>query len=170
MTEELQYFTFNTGMGWVGISSSAAGLLRITLPQPSVEMALQQLGDSLNKAIWSPELSANLAERLIRYFGGDRIDFPDKLDISRASPFQRKVWEASRLIPFGETRSYGWVAKQIKQPGAARAVGQALSRNPLPIIVPCHRVLAGDGKLGGFGGGISLKRQLLSLETSAGID
>jgi len=77
------------------------------------------------------------------------------------------VWQATRLIPYGETRSYLWVAVQIGKPGAARAVGQALGRNPLPVIVPCHRVIAADGGLGGFTGGLEMKRRLLELETTA---
>jgi len=77
------------------------------------------------------------------------------------------VWQATRLIPYGETRSYLWVAVQIGKPGAARAVGQALGRNPLPVIIPCHRVIASDGGLGGFTGGLVMKRRLLELETSA---
>ncbi len=93
--------------------------------------------------------------------------FPDELDLSTATPFQRQVWEKTRLIPYGETRSYSWVAEQIGKPGAARAVGQALGRNPLPIIIPCHRVVASDGKLCGFAGGLGMKRRLLSLEASA---
>ena len=149
--------------------ASAKGLLRTTLPQCSAQEACQQLGDSVSHATWSPHLFKDLTERLRVYFSRHRTTFPDKLDLSRATHFQREVWEITRLIPYGETRSYAWVAKQIKKPRAMRAVGQALSKNPLPIIVPCHRVVASDGKLGGFGGGIELKRYLLSLETPAGI-
>ena len=156
-------------MGWIGISGSTDGLLRITLPQPSIHEVRQLLGDSVSRAIWSPQLFDDLMKRLKVYFSGHRITFPDKLDLSRATHFQREVWEITRLIPYGETRSYAWVAEQIKKPQAVRAVGQALGKNPLPIIVPCHRVVASDGKLGGFGGGIEMKRYLLSLETSVGI-
>jgi len=169
MTQELKYITFNTNMGWVGMLASAKGLLGTTLPQRSAQEACQLLGDSVSHAIWSPHLFKNLMERLKVYFSGHRTTFPDKLNLSRATHFQREVWEITRLIPYGETRSYAWVAKQIKRPKAARAVGQALGKNPLPIIVPCHRVVASAGKLGGFGGGIEMKRYLLSLETPASI-
>ena len=108
-------------------------------------------------------------ERLKVYFSGHRITFPDKFDLSQATHFQREVWEKTRFIPYGETKSYAWVAEQIKKPRAVRAVGQALGKNPLPIIVPCHRVVASGGKLGGFGGGVEMKRYLLSLEASASI-
>ena len=169
MTGNLKYITFNTDMGWVGILSSAKGPLRTTLPQPSVHEVRQLLGNSVSHATWSPHLFKDLMERLKVYFSGHRTTFPDKLDLSRATHFQREVWEITRLIPYGETRSYAWVAEQIKKPRAMRAVGRALSKNPLPIIVPCHRVVASDGKLGGFSGGVEMKRYLLSLEASASI-
>jgi len=167
MTQQLNYTIFNTDMGWVGMLSSAKGLLGTTLPQLSVEEVRQLLGNSVNQATCSPHRFDNLMERLKVYFSGHRTTFPDKLDLSRATHFQREVWEITRLIPHGKTRSYAWIAEQIKKPKAMRAVGQALSKNPLPIIVPCHRVVASDGKLGGFRGGVEMKRCLLSLEASA---
>ncbi len=152
-------------MGWVGILASVKGLLSTTLPQCLIQEARQALGNSVEQASWSPHLCDDLAERLKSYFGGNKATFPDELDLLEATPFQRAVWETTRLIPYGETRSYTWVAEQIKQPAAVRAVGQALARNPLPVIVPCHRVVASDGKLGGFSGGLDMKRHLLRLET-----
>ena len=169
MTGELKYITFNTDMGWVGIFGSAKGLLGTTLPQPSAQEVCQLLGDSVSCAIWSPHLFKDLMERLRVYFSGHRTTFRDKLDFPRATHFQREVWKITRRIPYGETRSYAWVAEQIKRPKVMRAVGQALSKNPLPIIIPCHRVVASDGKLSGFSGGVEMKRYLLSLETSASI-
>ncbi|MFC2072578.1 methylated-DNA--[protein]-cysteine S-methyltransferase [Chloroflexota bacterium] len=169
MSEELKYITFNADMGWVGILASAKGLLGTTLPQCSAQEACQLLGDRINQAAWSPRLFNDLVERLKAYFSGRKATFPDKLDLSGATPFQRKVWEITRLIPYGETRSYLLVAEQIKRPRIVRAVGQALSRNPLPVIVPCHRVVASDGRLGGFSGGVERKMSLLRLEASATI-
>ena len=151
----------------MGILGSNQGLRRTTLPQPSEQQVRQLLGDSLDQAECSPHLFTGLMERFRAYFAGHRIDFPDKLDLSGATPFQRRVWEVTRLIPYGDTRSYLWVAEQIKQPGAVRAVGQALGGNRLPVIIPCHRVLAKSGGLGGFGGGLEMKSYLLSLEASA---
>ena len=169
MTGRLNYITFSTDMGWIGILSSAKGLVGTTLPQRSAQEACQLLGNSVNQATWSPHPFKDLMERLRTYFSGHKVAFPDKLDLFRATHFQREVWEITRLIPYGETRSYAWVAEQIKRPEAMRAVGQALSKNPLPIIVPCHRVVASDGKLGGFSGGVEMKRYLLSLEASTSI-
>jgi|ETNmetMinimDraft_2_1059921.scaffolds.fasta_scaffold53765_2 methylated-DNA-[protein]-cysteine S-methyltransferase len=167
MIQQLNYTIFNTDMGWVGMLASTKGLLVITLPQPSVHEVHQLLGNNINYAIWSPHLFRDLMERLKGYFGGQRTTFPDRLDLSQATHFQREVWEITRCIPYGETRSYAWVAEQIRTPRAARAVGSALGKNPLPVIVPCHRVVASDGKLGGFGGGVEMKRYLLSQEASA---
>ena len=167
--EELKFVTFNTDMGWLGILASAEGLVGTTLPQRSVKEVRQRLGDSVNHATWSPPLFEDLVGRFKAYFSGHKVTFPDELDLSRGTVFQRKVWETARLITYGETRSYGWVAERAGRPRAARAVGQAMGRNPLAIIVPCHRVVASGGKLGGFGGGLELKRHLLRLEGLANI-
>lgn len=168
-TDVLNYTIFDSDMGWIGIISSAKGLLRTTLPQRTVQEVRQLLGDGATRATWSSNLFEDLMERLRIYFGGHKADFPDELDLSQATAFQREVWEITRLIPYSKTRTYGWVAEQMGKAKAARAVGQALSRNPLPIIIPCHRVIASDGKLGGFTGGLDVKRSLLSLEASATI-
>ena len=164
MTRHLNYIIFATDMGWVGVLGSTTGLLSITLPCPFTQEVNRLFGDIISHARWSPHLFQDLMERLRAYFSGHQANFPDGLDLSGATDFQREVWEAARLIPYGETRSYRWVAEQIKKPKALRAVGQALGRNPLPIIVPCHRVLASNGQLGGFTGGIEMKRHLLHLE------
>ena len=104
------------------------------------------------------------AERQLReYFAGKRKEFEIPLDM-RGTTFQKNVWEALLAIPFGETRSYGQLAKQLGNPNATRAVGAANGRNPLSIIVPCHRVIGSTGKLTGFGGGIATKEHLLNLE------
>jgi len=166
MTEELYYIIFNTNAGWMGILGSTRGLRRITLPHPSAQETHQALADSIKYATRSPHLFKDLVERFKRYFSGHRVNFTDELDLSGATDFQRGVWEETRLIPYGETRSYAWVAKQIGKPEAARAVGQALGKNPLPVIIPCHRVLTSDGKIGGFTGGVETKKMLLHLEGS----
>jgi len=167
MTEELEYITFNTDKGWVAILGSARGLVSVTLPRSSAQEALDSLSMAIEQAAPSPKRFRDLARRLQDYFSGNKISFPDELDLSLATPFQRIVWQAARQIAYGETRSYGWLAEKISKPGAARAIGQALSRNPLPIIVPCHRVIGSDGSLGGFSDGLEMKRRLLRLEVIA---
>lgn len=163
----LSYFIIDTDMGWVGMLSGPKGLLATTLPQGSAEEACLQLGSRAKGAELSQEAFGGLAPRLRNYFRGDRIDFSEKLDLSGMTAFQGRVYRACRLIQYGETRSYGWVAEQMKKPGAARAVGQALGRNPLPVIVPCHRVVAGNGGLGGFTGGLETKGELLNMESGS---
>lgn len=103
------------------------------------------------------------ARQLEEYFSGRRTQFALKLDLA-GTPFQRKVWSALLTIPFGETRSYGQIARQIGSPGAGRAVGAANGRNPISIVAPCHRVIGATGKLTGFAGGLAAKARLLALE------
>ncbi len=159
------YIIFDTAAGWVGVLGSGVGLRRTTLPQRSEDAARGLLGDDLKNSGSVPRYCSDLIERYRAYFTGQRVDFPFELDITAATPFQQKVWQAARAIPFGQTRSYKWVAAQVGSAGGARAVGQALGRNPLPVIVPCHRVLAAGGGPGGFSGGIEVKKFLLRLET-----
>jgi len=144
---------------------SDSGLLAATPPQSSAREAERRLGDSLKKATRSEKPFGETVERLKAYFAGQRVDFSEKLDLSSATPFQRQVWRLTRLIPYGETRSYGWIAKRLGKIGAARAVGQALARNRLPVIIPCHRVVGSDRGLGGYSGGVGVKKSLLRLET-----
>lgn len=101
--------------------------------------------------------------QLAEYFAGKRRDFDLPL-APRGTEFQQRVWRALRAIPFGAVRTYGDIAQAIGQPLAVRAVGQANGRNPLPIVVPCHRVIAGDGTIGGYSGGLHVKHKLLALE------
>jgi len=166
MDREIKYIISTTKMGWVGVSGSTEGLLCIVLPQRSAQQARRLLGEMPGCVVQSDSWFGDLIQRLKTYFNGDKAAFSDELDLSGATPFQRRVWETARLIPYGETRSYAWVARQAGKAEAARAVGQALARNPLPVIIPCHRVIASDGKLGGFSGGVDMKRRLLRLEAS----
>ncbi len=108
-------------------------------------------------------LERRVARELREYGRGERRDFTFAISLEGTS-FDKRVWNALLQIPYGETVTYGEVASSIGNPGAARAVGAANHRNPIPIVVPCHRVVAADGKLGGYGGGLDLKRRLLDLE------
>ncbi len=105
-------------------------------------------------------------QELFDYLQGRRAFFSVPVDFSSARPFQREVLELTHRIPFGETRSYSWIARTIGRPDARRAVGTALGRNPVPILVPCHRVLRSDGGLGGYAFGLDMKSRLLGLESS----
>jgi len=111
------------------------------------------------------KLERRIANELHEYFAGTRTEFTFPIEAA-GTDFNRKVWEQVSRIPYGKTRTYGEIARTIKNPGAFRAVGTANGRNPIPIVIPCHRVVAAGGKLGGFGGGLPLKRTLLDLECS----
>jgi O-6-methylguanine DNA methyltransferase len=127
-------------------------------------MVFQLIIEDFPQAIGETSFFGDLIQRLKRYVEGELVSFDDELDLASATPFRRAVWQATRSIPYGETRSYSWVAQHIRKPRALRAVGQALAHNPIPIVVPCHRVVNKNGNLGGFGGGLEMKKRLLKIE------
>jgi methylated-DNA-[protein]-cysteine S-methyltransferase len=107
----------------------------------------------------------NVLKQLAEYFAGDRQEFDLKI-APKGTDFQKSVWQELQKIPFGQTASYGEIAERIGNKKASRAIGMANGKNPIPIIVPCHRVIGKDGSLTGFGGGLDVKKQLLKLEYS----
>jgi methylated-DNA-[protein]-cysteine S-methyltransferase len=166
MGQELFYTILKTSPGWIGLLGSDAGLRRVILPQPTDVKAVSLLLENIPAAVPSSSYFHDLIKRLQAYFSGQVMNFPDKLDFGDATPFQRNIWEATRKIPYGKTHTYTWVAEQAGKPKAVRAAGQALGQNPLPIIVPCHRVTSTGGGLGGFSGGLTTKKYLLKLENN----
>jgi O-6-methylguanine DNA methyltransferase len=167
MVEQNQnkYTIIDTSIGTISAVGSETGLCRILIHK-SHKSALESITRQFPQSIEAPDDFADLTQCLKRYAHGERISFNDKLDLSDATPFQRAVWKATRAIPYGETRSYAWLAQRIGKPGAARAAGQALKSNPFPIVVPCHRVIGKDGGLTGFSAGIEMKKRLLDLEAA----
>lgn len=167
----LCYDIFETSFGWIGVVASEFGLRRTTLPQTSPEECAAMLGN-LDGVVPDSERLLEFREQVVRYFNGEDISFSDlKIDVKDATPFHQAAWEACRSIPKGETRTYKWLAQEAGKPQAPRAAGQAMARNRLAIIVPCHRVVGSDGTLRGFGKGASqfdLKRRLLELEGGGG--
>ena len=164
--KDITISTCETDFGWVGIAVSPRGLLYIILPQPTEAESLRQLRDRWPEARFATEEElGEVEDRLRRYFAGQPVSFDDlELDMGQATSFQRRVWEVTRAIPRGQTRTYGEIARQVGAPRAARAVGQAMANNPWPVVVPCHRVLGSDGRLTGFGGGLEMKRRMLEME------
>ena len=163
---EIGVATCQTALGWVGVAWSAEGLVTVTLPRSTEAEALEPLpiATSVSPAE-APGLDvADLLEKLRRYYGGEQVAFEELLDPSIGTDFQKRVWGITRSIPRGQARTYGSVAREAGSPGSARAVGQAMARNPWPPIVPCHRVVGHDGRLTGFGGGLEMKRQMLEFE------
>jgi methylated-DNA-[protein]-cysteine S-methyltransferase len=152
---------------WVCFAAADDGIAACTLPHRTAGDALAEVDSRWAAPARGDSLIPRVAQELRRYFAGDkaRLDFP--LDLSRARDFTRRVLSAVASIPYGQTRSYAWVAQAVGCPRAARAVGQVMARNPLAPIVPCHRVIGADRSLIGFGGGLDFKRCLLEMEGAA---
>ncbi len=161
---ELEYAVFDTDWGWMAAAASPGGLTELVLPQSSAAGAFASLSQEARAGKKNEPRFRALAEKLRGYLAGKPVVFSEELDLSGATPFQRQVWTQARQIPRGESRSYGWIASRMGKPAACRAVGQALGRNPLPVVIPCHRVLAAGGGIGGFSGGLDIKERLLDLE------
>ena len=161
----LKFTCFKTERGWVAVMGSQKGLCRMTFPESNEESAVNAVTKGMSAERQDIDF-ADVKNALIKYFNGQKVDFDFPLDpeLEGCTPFQRDVWEATARIPYGQLRSYGWLAAEIGRPNSARAVGQALGANRLPIIVPCHRVLRSDGSLGGFSGGLHRKEELIELE------
>ena len=165
-----QHFTaFDTSIGHCGLIWSREGIAGVQLPEGSERATRARLRQRFPDAIdASPPPDARRAiDGIVALLGGEAIDLSAiALDMTAVPPFNRRVYEIARTIPPGSTLSYGDIAIRLGLPGSARAVGQALGRNPFPLIVPCHRVLAAGGKLGGFSanGGVATKLRLLAIE------
>ncbi len=152
-------------LGRIYVAGSEKGLVRLSLPGHPLESFFENVLKTFQPAFFTQhsEPFTGLYRELEQYLAGQRAVFDLPLD-PRGTPFQLRVWEALMGINYGETTSYGEIARALERPKASRAVGQANHINPLPILIPCHRVIGVKGDLVGYGGGISLKKQLLSLE------
>ena len=150
-------FCYKSPIGWIDIVAEDNGVLHVSFsevdpfPEPTFQSATPVI--------------LQLTELLNRYFEGERVDFSEvPVQVAFRTDFQQQVWNAIREIPYGEVRTYKWIADRIGRPKSVRSVGNATGANPLPILIPCHRVVGSNGKLGGYSGGIERKRQLLTLE------
>ena len=159
MTREM---TFKTAWGWVGIAASEKGITSIHLSPAKRQASPRQEERGAHEA--ATALIEQARSQLLAYIQGTRRDFSLPVDLSAGTRFQRRVWKAIARIPYGRVRSYQWVASRVGGKHYARAVGMALGANPVPIVVPCHRIIAHDGSLGGFSCGLPVKRRLLRLE------
>jgi methylated-DNA-[protein]-cysteine S-methyltransferase len=156
---------FETPWGWMGISESQKGIDSIVLPKRSQQAVLSSLNGSREHAACRSSHRLQAAqEQLLEYLSGTRQTFDVPLDFSGGTVFQRQVWRTLQSVPYGKLRSYQWVATRVGGRHYARAVGNAVGANPLPILIPCHRIVAQDASLGGFSGGLPTKRKLLTLE------
>ena len=167
MTFDSGLTVFPTALGFVGVAWGPDGIRRLLLPRATAEDAWSALAPVNAERRRDPNALRTLAKNVQRYFGGERVEFDDPVDLAGQGSFSQEVYRAVRRVPFGGLATYGGIALQIGRPGAARAVGQALARNPVCLLVPCHRIVGAGGGLVGFGGGLELKRHLLRLERAA---
>ncbi len=153
-----------TRLGWIGLVLSPGGLRATTLPRPSRDEALREVAEMGALEPATEAEAGDLPRRLRDFAEGRRVALTTDIDWAGVSGFRRAVLEETMRIPAGETRSYGWLARKVGRPRAARAVGRVMATNPLPIVVPCHRVVGSDGSLHGYGGGLPMKDALLRAE------
>ena len=159
---DLRQRVLSTPIGVITLIASDQGITRILFPTESLQDV--GLGDLPPAEDADPVLDEAVTQ-LGEYFAGDRREFDLPLDL-HGTEFQRQAWMALADVPFGSTTTYGAQAERIGRPGAFRAVGSANGQNPVPIVLPCHRIIGADGSLTGFGGGLDLKQKLLDHEQS----
>ena len=155
--------SYKSPIGELAFAFTEEGIIASSLKGKAVLKALLA-NKGIRTVKEARELPFNLREQLDTYFSGQPIEFMVPLWFAWGTPFQKAVWEAIRAIPYGQTRSYSWLARQVGRPRAFRAVGQAVKANPIPLLVPCHRVVRADGSIGGFTPGLEIKIWLLRLE------
>ncbi len=162
---DISYAPVDSPFGTLHAATTKRGLVRVAFPEESVESVLERLARGISPRIVEAPASLDAVKReLDEYFSGRRQAFEIPLDWSLIGPFGRRVLGATAQIPFGGHLSYAEVAAEAGSPRASRAAGNALGSNPIPIIIPCHRVLRTGGAIGGYGGGLDRKRYLLELE------
>ena len=163
------YAILKTSLGWCGIIYGRHGLIKIYLPGMKKEKLKKNI-HSYNKSIVEHTGKIKiLARNICSYFKGKNVRLNLPVDMKTMTEFEKKVYKQAMKISFGKVKSYKWLAEKAGIPNGARAVGNALSKNPVPLIIPCHRVIKSDGRLGGFSapGGILIKRKMLSIEGHA---
>jgi len=168
-----RYALVKSPFGYCAVVCEGEEVLRILIGHPSRKSVLQQISREFPNAREGGAEPRCCAGQIMEYLHGERERFSVKLRTDGLTPFQRRVFRVVERIPYGQVRSYGWVAtRAMGSARAARAVGNALARNPFPLVVPCHRVVRSDGSLGGFSapGELILKRRLLELERGSESD
>lgn len=160
------YAIFRVRPGWMGLVGNKNGIQRIYLPGLKKQELKKQILAEFPGCTEDAEFWREVKSQFKEYFLGQRTSFHVPLDLSQATPFQRRVYKIMAKIPYGQVRTYQWLAKKIGNPRALRAVGSANAKNKWPLVIPCHRILAKDGNLTGFSapGGLTLKANLLKLE------
>ncbi len=172
MTSDARALVFEAPTwGWIGLVASAQGLRLLGLPRRTEQGALRALRQHYRDAALAPDAQAlrDIARQVGAFLEGELREFSATLDLRGHTSFELAVWAAVARIPYSQTRTYAWVADQVGEGrGAAQAAGAAVGANPVPLIIPCHRVIGADGSLHGFAGGLQMKARLLALENGQG--
>ncbi len=165
---DVVYGPVDAPFGQLQVAATPAGVVRVVFEDEDLDAVLQRLADEVSpRVIEAPSRVDAVRRELDEYFAGDRRVFESPVDWRLSRGFPLRAREACYAIPYGEVRTYTQLAGEAGNPQASRAAGNAMARNPIPIIVPCHRVLRTGGQLGGYAGGLDTKRWLLGLERSA---
>jgi methylated-DNA-[protein]-cysteine S-methyltransferase len=149
MRPRLYQDAYDSPIGALYITFAGEELTAISFGRPSIKQG---------------KIPNSFRKQLMDYFEGRLREFTQEILFLEGTEFEKKVWLSLRDVPYGETRTYKWIAEKIERPKAVRAVGQALSRNPIPIVLPCHRIIESDGHIGGYSSGVGIKRRLLDME------
>ena len=163
----LKFDVWETRHGWIAACATSRGLKLMSLPEPDRDDAEDVIFPAQLECDYDPEWFSEICTAVDAYLDGVHDALDDlPTDFSDAPPLTAAMWDACRLIQWGETRSYSWVAAEAGRPGAPRAAGRAMAINRVALLVPCHRVVRADGSLGGYGGpeGLETKRKLLAAE------
>jgi len=158
------YCAISSPVGRVLVAATEAGLVRVSFRRSEASFVTELRERHAFEVLPSPAKTARIVHQLRAYFDGERRRFDIQIDFRRVTAFQRRVLHAAGRVPAGQVVSYGEIARRIGRPGGSRAVGQALRHNPVPIVIPCHRVVAAGGMLGGYTGGLAIKKRLLRIE------
>ena len=161
---DIKYYDFDTLIGKMYIFFSSKGIIYLSLAKNGAINIVNHVNKKYGQTIKTEKYQYNFHNQIIEYLKGDLKIFSLPLDL-QGTDFQKKVWMELLKIPYGEIKTYKDIAISIGSPKAYRAVGGALNKNPILIVVPCHRVIGSNGKLVGYGGGLNIKRSLLDLES-----
>lgn len=171
MQKPTKYTVFRTKWGFFGLAGDESGLCRTCLPAPKAELVKAHLLEDCPELSFEPAFCRALQGQIAAYFEGrlQSFDLDLPLVLDGLAPFSRSVLASCRNVQFGQVITYHELARRAGRPAASRAVGSALARNPLPLLIPCHRIIRTDGKLGGFSapGGIGLKQKMIEFERSS---
>ena len=162
----IKYFVLHSKLGWIGIIAKSEKIKEIVFPG-SRQYIIKRIKKNYQLSRQTPNGLKRIITSLGRYLNGKKETLLFNVDLNNYTPFEKKIYRALKKVTYGDVKTYGWLARQVGSPMAARAVGNALAKNRFPFIIPCHRIIRSNGSIGEFsaGGGINLKRKLLEMES-----